>query len=54
MGLRESVAEDAAHAATGGIHVALRALQAHLRGQIGLGLRRTGESEQREHAAGAG
>ena len=36
-----------AHAAAGGIDVALHALQAHLRGEIRLGLRRAGQRQQR-------
>ena len=37
-GLRKGVAEHAAQAAAGGIHVALHALQAHLRREVRLGL----------------
>ena len=45
-GLREGVAEHRAHAAARGVHVALHALQAHLRREVGLRLRRARESDQ--------
>ena len=50
LGLREGVAEHAAHAAAGGIHMALHALQAHLRREVRLRIRRARECDQREYA----
>ena len=50
LGLRERVAEHRAHAAAGGIHVALHALQAHLRREVRLRIAPAREGDQREDA----
>ena len=47
-GLRKRVAEDTAQAAAGGVHVALRALEAHLRREIRLGIGLRPASQQRQ------